>query len=296
VEQLEAMIRNLAVKPLERKFESAKGGGGGGPCGPKLPTEAELRLLKDLQLAVNKSTKTIDAEKVKDQPKLVALGNRQGELRNLLDETIKKASNGNVTLGPEPDPKEQLPEEAGKEQVEKQELGDDLLQGAPDPEKIMKGTADVGSRMARSRQRLALSSDPGKTTQLIQDRIILDLDGLIDQARKQECQPGQPDPQMAQKPGEKKEQRPTGVQANNQGKPGQAKPSQGKTPAANSSPPGPAATNTDLSQAINESSREWGKLSPRTRDADLEGASEQVLEKYRKLVEDYYRGVSTERQ
>jgi len=28
----------------------------------------------------------------------------------------------------------------------------------------------------------------------------------------------------------------------------------------------------------------------------LEGSSEQVLEKYRKLVEDYYRGVSTERQ
>ena len=83
-----------------------------------LPTESELRLLKDLQLAINKSTKTIDAEKVKDQPKLLALGNRQGELRNLLDETIKKASQGKQQLGPEPDPKDQLPEEAGKEQVE----------------------------------------------------------------------------------------------------------------------------------------------------------------------------------
>jgi hypothetical protein len=82
VEQLDAMIKNLAIKPLERKFESPKGGGGGGQCSPKLPTEAELRLLKDLQLAVNKSTKTIDAEQVKDKPKLVALGNRQGELRN----------------------------------------------------------------------------------------------------------------------------------------------------------------------------------------------------------------------
>ena len=38
--------------------------------------------------------------------------------------------------------------------------------------------------------------EPYHLTQLIQERIILDLDGLIEQARKQECQPGQPDPQM----------------------------------------------------------------------------------------------------
>jgi len=296
VEQLDAMIKNLAIKPLERKFESPKGGGGGGQCSPKLPTEAELRLLKDLQLAVNKSTKTIDAEQVKDKPKLVALGNRQGELRTLLDETLKKSSGGQMKLGPEPDPKDALAEEVGKEQLDKAELVDDLLQGAPDPEKIMKGTADVGSRMARSRQRLALNNDPGKTTQLIQDRILADLDGLIEQARKQECQPGQPDQQMAQKPGEKQGSRPTGVQAVNAGKKPGSKPNAGSSPAANSSAPGPAATNTDLSQAIEESSKEWGRLSPRTRDAVLEGSSEQVLEKYRKLVEDYYRGVSTERQ
>lgn len=297
VEQLDAMIRNLAIKPMERQFESRGGGGGGGGTPPPtLPTESELRLLKDLQLAINKSTKTIDAEKVKDEPKLVALGNRQGELRHLLDETIKKASKGQMKLGPEPDPNDQLPEEAGKEQVERQELVDDLLQGAPDPEKIMKGTADVGQRMARSRQRLALNTDPGKVTQLIQDRIILDLDGLIEQARKQECQPGQGEPQMAQQGPQKQGGRPTGVQAQNQGENGQSQPNAGANPAAQSTPPGAAATNTDLATAINESSREWGKLSPRTRDAVLEGAGEQVLEKYRKLVEDYYRGVSTERE
>jgi hypothetical protein len=296
VEQLDAMIKNLAIKPLERKFESRGGGGGGGQCAPKLPTEAELRLLKDLQLAINKSTKKIDAEPVKDQPKLLALGNRQGELRNLLDETLKKSSGGQMKLGPEPDPKDALAEEVGKEQLDKAELVDDLLQGAPDPEKIMKGTADVGSRMARSRQRLALSNDPGKTTQLIQDRIIADLDGLIEQARKQECQPGQPDQQMAQKPGEKMGARPTGVKAENAGaKPGQPKQG-GSSPAANSGAPGPAATNTDLSQAIEESSKEWGRISPRARDAVLEGASEQPLEKYKKLIDDYYRGVATERQ
>jgi len=66
VEQLDAMIRNLAVKPPEDKFEQAGGGGGGGggAGGTPLPPEAELRLLKDLQVAVNKSTKAIaDAKK-----------------------------------------------------------------------------------------------------------------------------------------------------------------------------------------------------------------------------------------
>ena len=124
----------------------------------------------------------------------------------------------------------------------------------------------------------------------------MDLDGLIEQARKQECQPGQPDPQMAQKPGEQQGKRPTGVQANNQGQNGQSKPKAGSTPAGQSTPPGDASPSLDLTQAIKESSKEWGHLSPRTRDAVLEGQTEQPLEKYRKLIEDYYRGVSTERQ
>ena len=64
VEQLDAMIKNLAVKPKESKFaaEGGGGGGGGGNGGPQLPTEAELRLLKSLQEAVNKSTKRIDEQ------------------------------------------------------------------------------------------------------------------------------------------------------------------------------------------------------------------------------------------
>src|SRR5205085_2647035 len=72
VEQLDAMIRNLAIKPPEKKFEARGGGGGGGGGGsdaPKLPGEAELGLLKALQQAVNKSTKVVDAQPQKDKPK-----------------------------------------------------------------------------------------------------------------------------------------------------------------------------------------------------------------------------------
>ena len=55
----------------------------------------------------------------------------------------------------------------------------------------------------------------------------------------------------------------------------------------------------DTTNSIKESESEWGKISPRTRNAVIEGADENVIEKYRRYVEDYYKGVSvagTERQ
>src|SRR5205814_1162948 len=84
---------------------------------------AELRLLKAMQLAVNKNTKAADAlpKAQQDKPGLVALGNRQGKLRTLLDNLLKKATQGKEGLNPEPDPKDKLPEEAGKETIETKE-------------------------------------------------------------------------------------------------------------------------------------------------------------------------------
>jgi len=41
-----------------------------------------------------------------------------------------------------------------------------------------------------------------------------------------------------------------------------------------------------------QTAEEWGKISPRTRNAVTEGASEEIIEKYRKYVEDYYKGVA----
>ena len=187
VEQLDAMIRNLAIKPNESKFAQDSSGGGSGSGqsngGPQLPTEAELKLLQDLQRTVNKSTQKIDALPEKDKQKLLALGNRQGELRNLLDETLKKASRGQIKLSPEPDNRDQLPEEAKAEDVENQELEKALLNDVPNDEKNGKEAGLIGDRMARSRQRLAMNNDPGKVTQMIQERIITDMDFLIDQAQ-----------------------------------------------------------------------------------------------------------------
>jgi hypothetical protein len=295
VEQLDAMIRNLAIKPKESKFAAEGGGGGGGGQaggGPQLPTEAELRLLQDLQRAVNKSTKTIDAQPNKDKNRLMALGNRQGEMRQLLDDTLQKASRGEIKLGPEPDNRDQLPEEAKVEDVENQELDKDLLSGLPDDEKNEAKAERIGDRMARSRQRLAINNDPGKTTQIIQERILEDFDFLIDQARQQQAQvrnsPSQAQRQNQPRPGEQQ------AQAQNQGQnPGQPRPNRGNNPAEQSNPPGAGDPTADLSRDIRESSAEWGQISPRLPEAVIEGSSEKIIAEYQKLIEDYYKSVST---
>jgi hypothetical protein len=243
-------------------------------------------------VAVNNSTKKIDAEPDKDKQKLLGLGNRQGELRNLLDEVLKKSSNGEAKLRPEPDNKDQLPEEANKDDVEQQELQQALAGDQPDAEQIEKDILVIGDRMARSRQRLALNNDPGKVTQVIQDRILRDLDFLIDQSRKQACPGGQPQPQQANKPGQQMQKPQREVAQVQGGNPKGGVSTKGQKPASVSRAPGASQTQTDISQQIKETAEEWGKISPRARNAVTEGASEEIIEKYRKYVEDYYKGVA----
>ena len=290
-DQLQAMIDNLAEHPVQSKFAQDGGGGGGQgqQQGPRLPTEAELRLLKAFQQAVNTETKALAAQKEKDKPGLLATGNRQGELRNLLGQLLDKASQGQVKLGPEPDNRDQLPEEVKTEDVENQELDKELLTGDPTADKIEKQTNLVGDRMARSRQRLAINDDPGKTTQIIQDRILLDLDNLIEQSRRQLAQarnmPPQPGEQQPQPQGQPKPQ-----QANNQGQPQQQVAS---NPAQTSRVSGQQHANAKPGGAIKADDQEWGKISPRLRQAIMEGGSDQPVEEYKRLIEDYYKAVST---
>jgi hypothetical protein len=298
VAQLDDMIKNLAIKPRQSKFDQREsaGGGGGGASKPKLPAEAELRLLKALQQAVNADTRAIDAAGNKDKSRTLAVGGRQGELRNLLDTLLKKASGGKIKLGPEPDNKDQLPEEAKEEQIENQELDQNLLTGKPNQDTTEREVNLVGDRMARSRQRLAINSDPGKTTQKIQERIVLDLDSLIQQAQQTANatpKPGQGKPQGQQKPANANGKQPDNQQANGK-KPGQqSQPNHSDQSANASSLHGGGNTNADLSQDIKEQMAEWGGITPRQRQAVIEGAGETVIQKYQKFVEDYYRSLAT---
>jgi hypothetical protein len=299
VEQLDAMIKNLAVNRRRSPFAQDQGGQGQqgqgqpGQRPQRLPTEAELRLLQDLQRAVNKNTIVLDQQPEKDKPRLTALGNRQGDLRGVLDELLQKSSRGQLKLGPEPDSSKQLPEEAGNEQIENQELDKELLQGAPDADKDEKQANLIGDRMARSRQRLAMNTDPGRVTQLIQQRIIIDLDAMIQQAREQEAQTRNPRQQQQRQQGQGQRMaqgQPRNQPGANRGQ--QQQQDQASNGAVASRSPGQSAVNTDLSRDIHETDREWGQVSQRVRKEAIDSKDETIIEPYRRFIEDYYRSVS----
>ena len=298
-DQLKAMIDSLAVKPKEREFKERQQAnkGGGGQNKVRMPSEAELRLLKAMQQAVNRSTKTIDDQKnvAKETKKqqLLTVGGRQGSMRDLLDKMIQKATGGKLKLGPEPDNRDQLPEEAkaDKNAVDDQELENQLLNQKMTDDEASNNIKLTGDRMARSRQRLAVNNDPGKITQEIQKRILIDLDALIQMAQNQQAQmkPGQ-QPGQGQKPQQPKPGQ--GQKGQQQMAQGQQQQQGGTNPAQQSVQNPGGQAQVDISQDIRQSREEWGKLHPRDRAALVEGENEKVNPKYQKLVEDYFKSLS----
>jgi cobalamin biosynthesis Mg chelatase CobN len=155
----------------------------------------------------------------------------------LLGNLLEQSSHGQITFGKEPDNRDQLPEEAKQEDLENKETDDALLNDKPDVDAGERQANLIGNRMARSRQRLALNGDPGKVTQLIQKKILDDLDALIEQARKQQAQARNSDQQS--KAGEKQQNQPAEANQQANQKPNQrsGNPAQDSTPNA-----GPAAS------------------------------------------------------
>jgi hypothetical protein len=299
-EQLTAMIDSLKVKPKQSQFAQPRnpGGGSGGKGGaPPLPPEAELRLLKQLQMAVNKSTKTVDNQGNPQDPVLVALGQRQLQLRNVLDQLLKKTSNGKVQLGPEPGPGDKLPEEASDDQIDNQELEQSLLHsdGQPDPDQVKDNVALVGQRMGRSHQRLSNDHDPGQTTQEIQKRILKNLDDLIQMSRAQQAQPSPGDQSGQSGDGQASASDPNSTPKPDNGKAGQPDKNNSQS-SAPSNPSGgghDADTTAGPTADITQSLKEWGSLSPRKRAAVIEAASEKPIEKFKDFIDDYYRALGT---
>ena len=141
--------------------------------------------------------------------------------------------------------------------------------GSPTPDPAKNDLNLVGQRMGRSHQRLALDKDPGQVTQEIQNRILTNLDALIDQARTQEAesksQQSQQKPQQA-KPGQPQ----PGVVPHNNNPNGQQARNAGHTPAAVSVSGHDVNTDGTPTTDITQSMKEWGDLSPRQRAAIIE--------------------------
>lgn len=288
VAQLDMMIDALKQSPpKESPFAGPRGGGGAGGGGgaPGLPSEAELRLLRSLQTVVNEETKQLDVPE-RDEATIAAVGDRQGEIRELLAELLKNSSGGRITIGPEPDPNVQLPEEADEEDIDTDELMRDLLTGELTDDSVQADMNLVGDRMGRSRQRLAIHHDPGRVTQKIQERILIDIDQLIEASRRQQQQQ-----QQQQQTASQRKERPQ----ENQRQPGQQDQMQqnSQEAARESTDPPPAAVPRTPETEIIERNSEWARdLPPRMRQAVIDGQNEVIIEKYRGLIEPYFRGVA----
>ena len=125
----------------------------------------------------------------------------------------------------------------------------------------------------------------GKVTQLVQSRILKTLDQLIDEARKNQ--------QQQQQQQQSEEQQQAQADPNAKPQPSDAGQSQqnASTPAQKSQVT-PGATPPSPSGDIRETAKDWGGISQRDRQAIIESASENIIEKYRTLTEDYYRALS----
>lgn len=297
LDDLQAMIENLKVSPRKDRFENGGGGDGGGAGSGQqpMPAEAELRLMKSIQQGVNAQTVEADAAIVAAKEKtdemnqsLVELGRRQAQLRTLLDELMSAASRGQVKLGPEPKDGDPLPEEATLQQIDEKELEAELLGGDPGAKDKQIDVRRIGDRMARVRQRLELDRNPGRVTQVIEKRILEDFDLLIEAARAQQNSGGSPKPgdgQQAPQPD------PGDAQAQNKG---QNQNVSGEQAAAQSNSAGPSGTQAGKGKDIHETAEEWGRISPRLRGPILESRDETIIERYRRLIEDYTQAVSIE--
>ena len=90
---------------------------------------------------------------------------------------------------------------------------------------------------------------------------------------------------QAQKP-----QQASGIKPQNEG--GQSTPTQGSSPAGSERLTGGGNNSADLSKDIRERNAEWGHLTPREREAIIEGMQDRIIGKYKKITDDYYEMLS----
>lgn len=293
-DDLQRIIDGLAVKPREQRFENQQNAGGNGQgqgqSGPRLPAEAELRLLKTIQEAINADTIEVNESKAAgtaDQiisETLVELGARQGEVRDVLDQLLQQASRGRMKL-PAESPDDVAP-------ANDDDLLDDLLGGEAGADVEARNVSRIGNRLTDARRRLAIARDPGDRTQEVQRQIVDDFDKLIELAQSQQSTSSSSSASSSSRQQQQQQARPSQANAQNAG---QANPQTNAAQASaltggNANPESTLASG----QNLDETAEEWGRISPRLRSPVLESKDDQIVERYRKWIEDYTRAVSTQ--
>lgn len=145
--------------------------------------------------------------------------------------------------------------------------------------------------MLQSRNRLGEQYDPGAPTQAIQKKIVDSLDEAIEQARKNTSSSRSSSSRNNKQDGKnRKRNRPKPEPS--KGDSAQPKPSEGPATENREGGAKGAVRSGKLGGVLRESGREWGKLPSRDREEVVQGIRENVLLKYREVIEKYYRALA----
>ena len=153
------------------------------------------------------------------------------------------------------------------------------LQRRLDDEQLRHAFAVALEKMTLSAELLDTHFDPGLATQRVQQEVLVNLDRLIDQARKQ-CAGGGASsanpsaaPQQDQQPGKRA------------GDDSSRTPRDGARPGGDEAP----LEQGDVETVLEETRSEWGSLPQRVRDMLLQGRTEKFSSLYERLTREYYR-------
>ena len=127
-------------------------------------------------------------------------------------------------------------------------------------------------------------SNTSQPTQRLQERIVEDLDQLIEQMKKQ-CSGGPCDGAGKKKPG-------SGSKAGTGENKGESRPAKDSTARTGKD----ADTRTEMERMKQMLKEVWGHLPPKIREQMQAGSPEEFLPKYERLIEDYYKRLAEEKR
>ncbi len=149
--------------------------------------------------------------------------------------------------------------------------------------------ARIMRHMAEAARMLDVRFDPGAETQSTQRRALNLLDEAIAQAAARRR------PKSSQGQSSHPDKRSAPDKADSQGKQGKgAQAASSGSTKTGSQAKGDATGVEALQGRFEETRRSWGMLPQRDRDEVIQGIEERFLERYRKLIEDYYRALQGE--
>jgi hypothetical protein len=188
------------------------------------------------------------------------------------------------------------------------ELAPGLRDGQPQPPPVVQTPsggkpenplAAIARRMREVESRIS-RADCGGQTQQAQQAILVDLNALIQQAKKScgQCQPsGQKPPQGVQqrKPVTQACNKPGDKPGQCQGKPGDKPGGSGKAALGQANAKQPDAPHADMNEMRALLKQLWGELPQHDREQMLQLPVEEFLPEYESLIEEYFRRLSEEK-